>query len=165
MKKLYLIGGTMGAGKTTVSQQLKQILPNCAFLDGDWCWDMAPFVVNEETKAMVMDNICHTLNGFLHCSVFENAVFCWVMHEQYIIDEIIFRVRTKGWEIIPISLIISEAALCDRLSRDIEAGVREADIIERSSARLPLYEKLNTIKLDVSALSPLDAAKRIAELK
>ena len=35
MKTLYLIGGTMGVGKTTVSQQLKKDLINSVFLDGD----------------------------------------------------------------------------------------------------------------------------------
>ena len=72
MKTLYLIGGTMGVGKTTVSQQLKQDLPNSVFLDGDWCWDASPFQVTEETKAMVTDNICYLLNSFLHCSAYEN---------------------------------------------------------------------------------------------
>ena len=32
MKTLYLIGGTMGVGKTTVSQQLKKELTNSVFL-------------------------------------------------------------------------------------------------------------------------------------
>ena len=61
MKTIYLIGGTMGVGKTTVSQQLKKKLPNSVFLDGDWCWDADPFQVTEETKAMVMRNICFVL--------------------------------------------------------------------------------------------------------
>ncbi|MBQ4087884.1 MAG: AAA family ATPase, partial [Clostridia bacterium] len=39
MKTLYMIGGTMGVGKTTVCQQLKRDLQNSVFLDGDWCWD------------------------------------------------------------------------------------------------------------------------------
>ena len=68
MKTLYLIGGTMGVGKTTVSQQLKKDLANSVFLDGDWCWDADPFQVTDETKEMVMDNICYLLNNFLHCS-------------------------------------------------------------------------------------------------
>lgn len=51
MKALYLIGGTMGSGKTTVSQQLKKDLDNSVFLDGDWCWDASPFQVTDETKA------------------------------------------------------------------------------------------------------------------
>ena len=50
MKTLYMIGGTMGVGKTTVCQQLKQDLPNSVFLDGDWCWDANPFQVTDETN-------------------------------------------------------------------------------------------------------------------
>ena len=58
MKKFYMVGGPMGVGKTAACRLLKEQLPACAFLDGDWCWDMDPFVVNGETKAMVLDNIC-----------------------------------------------------------------------------------------------------------
>ena len=50
MKNLYIIGGTMGVGKTTTCQILKQKLKNSVFLDGDWCWDMNPFKVTDETK-------------------------------------------------------------------------------------------------------------------
>jgi broad-specificity NMP kinase len=50
MKNLIFINGTMGVGKTTTSLELKKILPKCVFLDGDWCWDMSPFIVTEETK-------------------------------------------------------------------------------------------------------------------
>ena len=79
----------MGVGKTTICQQLKSELSNSVFLDGDWCWDASPFHVTEETKVMVVDNICHLLNNFLHCSAYDNVIFCWVMHQQAIIDSII----------------------------------------------------------------------------
>lgn len=75
MKTLYLIGGTMGVGKTTVSQQLKKNLNNSVFLDGDWCWDASPFQVTDETKAMVVHNICYLLNSFILCSAYENVIF------------------------------------------------------------------------------------------
>jgi predicted ABC-type ATPase len=55
-KTLYLISGPMGAGKTAVSEQLVKQLPQAVMLDGGWCWAMDPFVVNDATKAMVMDN-------------------------------------------------------------------------------------------------------------
>ena len=82
MKKLYLIGGTMGVGKTTVCMELKHRLERAVFLDGDWCWDADPFQVTDETKNMVLQNITFLLNQFLRCSAYENAIFCWVMHEQ-----------------------------------------------------------------------------------
>ena len=39
MKRLYLIGGPMGVGKTTVCRELQKRLDRSVFLDGDWCWD------------------------------------------------------------------------------------------------------------------------------
>ena len=105
MKKLFIIGGTMGIGKSTVSQILKQKLPNSVFLDGDWCWDSSPFQVTAETKEMVIKNICAVLNNFLKCSVYENVIFCWVMHEQSIIDKIISGLDTANSRIIAESLL------------------------------------------------------------
>ena len=150
MKNLYMIGGTMGVGKTTICQQLKRDLPNSVFLDGDWCWDASPFQVNSETKAMVIDNICHLLNNFLKCSAYENVIFCWVMHEQSIIDSILQRIDTENCSVKCISLMADKKNLWDRLSNDIERGIRTADIIERSNERIHLYQKLNTIKIDTN---------------
>ena len=150
MKTLYLIGGTMGVGKTTVSQQLKQDLPNSVFLDGDWCWDASPFQVTEETKAMVTDNICYLLNSFLHCSAYENVIFCWVMHQQSIIDSILEKLDAKNCDVKCISLITDEINLRKRLTADVENGIRTADVVDRSVARISLYQTLDTIKIDTS---------------
>lgn len=37
MKNIFLIGGTMGVGKTTTCHILKNNLKNSVFLDGDSC--------------------------------------------------------------------------------------------------------------------------------
>ena len=138
----------MGVGKTAVSQQLKKDLPNSVFLDGDWCWDANPFQVTEETKTMVTENICYLLNNFLHCSAYENIIFCWVMHEQHIIDSIIENLHVKNCEVKCISLMTDEATLRNRLESDVNAGIRTEDVIERSVARISKYQSLNTIKID-----------------
>lgn len=151
----------MGVGKTRVCRELQKMLPKCVFLDGDWCWDMSPFVVTEETKAMVMDNICHLLNNFLRCSLYENIVFCWVLHEQSILDEILSRLDVGAWRAEAVSLTCSEAVLRDRLRADVDAGIRQADILERSPARLPLYEGLNTRKVDTTGKTPEKIAEEI----
>lgn len=164
MKKIYIVGGTMGVGKTTVCQKLKELLPDSVFLDGDWCWDMSPFKVTEETKAMVMDNICYILNNYIHFSAFNNIIFCWVMHEQRIIDDIVSALDTRECEVKIISLICGEQQLRKRLQKDIDARIRQRDILQRSIARLPLYESLDTIKIDVSDISAEQTAKIISEL-
>ena len=60
---------------------------------------MHPFVVNEETKAMVVENICFLLNQFIHCSSIENIIFCWVMHEQEIVDVLCRRLELENVEV------------------------------------------------------------------
>lgn len=164
MKTLYLIGGTMGVGKTAVSQQLKMDLPNSVFLDGDWCWDANPFQVNEETKAMVTDNICHLLNNFLCCSAYENIIFCWVMHEQFIIDSIVERLNTENCIVKCISLMTDEETLRKRLEADVKVGIRTEDVIERSVARISKYQSLNTIKIDTVNKTIKQVANEIAKL-
>lgn len=164
MKKLYIIGGTMGVGKTTVSQLLKEKLPRSVLLDGDWCWDMSPFQVTEETKSMVIDNICYLLNNFIKCSAFDNIIFCWVMHEQSIIDNICSRLDKKQCRCIILSLVCSEGELKRRLMKDIESGRRSADVIERSIRRISLYDLLDSVKIDTTQKHAEEVAEIISKL-
>jgi shikimate kinase len=164
MKTLYLIGGTMGVGKTTVCQLLKKQLPKSVFLDGDWCWDADPFQVTEETKAMVLKNICYLLNQFIHCTAYDNVIFCWVMHEQSIINSILAEIDTAACDIKQISLICDEANLKKRLEQDIKKGIRTEDVIQRSVARIPLYQQLETVKIDTSGKAVEAVMKEIEEV-
>lgn len=163
-KMLYLIGGTMGVGKTTVGQILKRRLPDCVFLDGDWCWQADPFKVTEGTKRMVLDNICYLLGSFLRQPEYRNIVFCWVMHEQGIIDEIMSRLDLWGCRVVCVSLMAGEDGLRARLEADVAAGVRESDVVCRSIARLPLYGRLDTIKVDTDGKTPEEVAREIMAL-
>lgn len=164
MKTLYMIGGTMGVGKTAACQYLKQTLDRCVFLDGDWCWNMHPFTVNEETKAMVLQNIAFLLNQFLRCSVYENVVFCWVLDQQEIWDQLLAQLDLTGCRVCAAALVCSETALCSRLKKDVDAGLREPDIIRRSTARLPLYDALRAQRVDVTCLTPRQTAEAIRAL-
>ena len=46
-------------------------------------------------KKMVLENITFLLNNFIHCPAYENVIFCWVMHEQAIVDEILRKLETE----------------------------------------------------------------------
>ena len=151
----------MGVGKTATSRALQNLLPKCVFLDGDWCWDMKPFIVTDETKSIVEDNICYILNNFLRCSEYENIIFCWVMHEEYIIKNILSKLNLENIILYKISLICSEQSLIERISKDIECGIRTTDVIERSVARLNKFILMDTIKIDVSNIDSNQAAQQI----
>ena len=163
MKKLIMIGGTMGVGKTTISQLLKKELNHSVMLDGDWCWDMHPFIVNDETKKMVMDNIVYQLQSFIHCSVIENIIFCWVLHDQSIIDEICQRLDTSDCQVYCISLLCHESVLRQHLQKDIDLKIRDESVIERSIERMNHYHTLLTYKIDISSLSQKEILQSILD--
>ena len=161
MKTVYLIGGTMGVGKTTLGHYLKKELTNAIYLDGDWCWDANPFIVNDVTKKMVMENICFLLNNFIQSDSYENIIFTWVMHEQSIIDDIVSRLDLKDYELKKISLICNPQTLTEHIMKDVQNNIRDIEVLERSLARLDLYQKLDTIKIDVSNKTLEDIYKQI----
>lgn len=99
---------------------------------------------------MVIDNITHVLNNFIHCSAYENIIFCWVMHESSILDEVLSKLDIENCQVYKFSLICDEATLRKHLQKDIDAGLRDESIIKKSLERLPLYQHQDTIKIDVS---------------
>ncbi len=72
------------------------------------------------------------------------------MHEQSIIDTILDALDTQNIKVIKISLLTDENSLRNRSTQDIQSGIRTVDVVERSLSRLPLYQKLDTIKIDTS---------------
>lgn len=163
MQNLIFINGTMGVGKSAVCRELKKILPDNVFLEGDHCWDMTPFIVNETTCRMVLGNICALLNGFLKSGMFENILFCWVMHERGIIDEILSQL-SGDFRFHLITLTCSEQELLRRLHGDIAAGLRDQDVIARSLERAAHYKNMDSVCIDTTNLSPLSTAERIFSL-
>lgn len=165
MKRLYLIGGAMGVGKTAVGQRMKELCDRSVFLDGDWCWDSHPFQVTEETKSMVMENICTLLGNFLRCSAYETVIFCWVMHQQAIVDTLLSRLPTENCHVYAVSLLCSEETLIQRLKKDVDAGLRTPDVISRSLERRSHYSSLNTIPIDTEHQTVEQVARALLSLE
>lgn len=164
MKKLILVNGTMGVGKTTVCKLLLKELQPSVFLDGDWCWNMNPFVVNEENKDMVIRNIVFLLKSFLNNSGYEYILFCWVIHQKEIFEQILQPLSDCEFELHKVTLTCSEDSLRCRLQKDIDGGLRDSDVLERSIQRIPLYVNMDTEKIDVSGITPEQTAEQIIRL-
>jgi broad-specificity NMP kinase len=164
MKKLIMINGTMGVGKSTVCNILLNKLNPSVYLDGDWCWNMNPFVVSEENKEMVINNISYLLKSYLNNSGYKYIIFCWVIQEDYIFKQILDKLNSFDFELHKISLVCTEEALKSRLNIDVQNGIRKADVISRSIERISFYEKMDTFKIDVSNITPEDTAKQICTM-
>ena len=164
MKKLIIVNGTMGVGKSAVCSLLNKKLENSVWLDGDWCWMMNPFIPNEENRAMVEDNINHLLRNFLNNPSFEYVIFNWVIHSEDIFEMILNKLSDLEFEVSKITLMCSEESLKRRILKDIADNLRDEGCIERSIERLPLYENMDTIKIDTSNISVKETVKKIIEI-
>lgn len=153
MKTLFFINGPMGVGKTAVCGRLLRRLEASAYLDGDWCWNINPFRVTDETKAMVMDNITAVLSRFLACPELDCIIFSWVMHQPEIAQTILGRLDLSETNVRQYTLLCTESTLQNRIEQDIHGGLRSGDVCEHSLNYLPLYDQQNTTKIMTDNLS------------
>ncbi len=164
MKKLIIINGTMGVGKTTVSKLLYKSLNNSFWLDGDSCWYMNPFKVTVENKKMVIENICYLLNNFIKNSMSQYIIFNWVIQIDEIMNLVLDNINLSDVEVYKITLMCSEEILIKRIAKDIAAGLRSSDSIRRSLDNLKLYRKMNSFKLNTDNKSVDKIVQEIIEI-
>lgn len=164
MKKLVIVHGPMGVGKTAVCRALGQELQPSVWLDGDWCWQMQPFDPKEENKQMVVKHIIYLLDSFLHNRNFSYVLFSWVVPEDKIFQKILPFLDLTEVEVHKIALLCAPHALAKRLRGDIDSGLRTPDVLARSLQMLPRSAQTASMKLDTTDDTPAMTARRIAAL-
>ena len=165
MKTLYFINGAMGVGKTAVSRALQKMLPDCAFLDGDWCWDIAPFRVTPAWKALVMENAARLLSAYLACGDVRSVVFCWVMQYRETVESLLSMLPLGNVRLVRVTLTAQEDTLRARLSADIAAGRRSPDVLVRAVSYLPFFEgDTGAVKVATDGMTAEQIAHAIADM-
>ena len=71
---------------------------------------------------------------------------------------------TDGCRVIIVSLIVDEDNLRNRLSSDVRNEIRSADVIERSIARINMYQVLDTVKINTNNKTVSEIASEIMAL-
>lgn len=89
LKTLFILSGSDSAKKTQTCESLKTSLPHSVYLNGKWCWNADPMIDNNETRYMVLQNICFLLNQFLVCPAYDNIIFSWVFDQKHTIESIL----------------------------------------------------------------------------
>ena len=161
MKKVIIINGPIGVGKSTVGKLLCKKLNKSAFLDGDWCFDLHPFIADKETKEMAVDNIIHIINNYLNCSHCDYVVFNWVMDKIEVYRKITNSLQRNDTYLYEITLTCTEEALTDRWHKDNLCEWRIDEWLNVSKKSLNYFSGLDTIRIDMSDKSAMDVADEI----
>ena len=160
--KVIIINGPMGVGKTTAGKLIAERNPGTAFIDGDWCMDIHPFVGNRETKAMAVDNILHMIRNYIRCSVCEMVVLVWLMDDVWVREKIRDGLAALQAEVQSVTLVCDRESLIRRWKADRNCEWRTEAWLEASLASLPGFAAMeNTI--DTGGLSAEQVAGKIIQ--
>lgn len=159
-KKLIIINGPSGVGKTTVCWGLYKEFEKSVWLDGDWCWMMNPFKVNEENLKMAEDNIAYMLKNFIENLNYEYVILGWIIFNNQMFDRVLRKLKDKDYKLYKITLLCSEEKLRERMILDH----REAGNIETSVHSIKYYKPLDTNKLDTTNLTADEVVHEIVDM-
>ena len=158
--KVIILNGPMGVGKTAVGKAIADQYPGTAFIDGDWCMDIHPFVGNRETKAMAVDNILHLIGNYQKCSVCSMVVLAWLMDDSWVLETIVEGIAALQIEVKSVTLVCSKESLIRRWKNDQHCEWRTDDWLNFSLKSLPEFMAMEHVT-DTSDLTVDQVAKLI----
>ena len=158
--RVIIINGPMGVGKTVTGKLIAEKNPGTAFIDGDWCMDIHPFVGNAETKAMAVDNILHMIGNYQKCSECRMVVLAWLMDDPRVLRRIRDGLAALQAEVKSVTLVCDSKTLTTRWKNDRHCEWRTDRWLEISLASLPYFSSMEDT-IDTSGLSAEQTADRI----
>ena len=163
MKKLIIILGPNGVGKSTVAAELMRMLPNSAFIDSDSLRMMNPAGNSVELIRIQKANILAVMSNYFSSAMIEHVIFPYGLHghRKQMLEDIIRGICNKfDIEICTIVLTCSEEENVRRMKLD----GRDPDRIKRAIevSRLE-YDNIKNSKIDTTSLTPKETALTIID--
>lgn len=161
MKKLAMIGGPAGVGKTAVCKKLFGEISGCAWLDADWCWMVNPYPGKTDAqKGYAQGTFGRILDGYLQDDNTKIILFCWLMFADFMFELVTDPITVPGYELVKIVLTCDDdAAYLERMQRD---GRRQEQICGRDT--MEKYHSMDATVIDTSRLTIEETAERIRKI-
>ena len=160
--KIIILNGPMGVGKTTVGKTIADRFPGTAFIDGDWCMDLHPFVGNRETKEMAIDNILHMIRNYRDCSQCEMVVLAWLMDEEWVISKLIKGAEALRMDVKTVTLACDESQLKKQWKEDSSCPWRTDEWLNISIRSLEFFQSRED-SINISGKAVNDVADMIMQ--
>lgn len=163
MKKLILILGPNGVGKSTASAALLKNLPNSAYIDSDALRMMNP-ARGEEVIAVQKQNILALMRNYFSASFVEHVIFPYGYHahRKKMLEDMIVEMKAEfEFEIITVVLTCCEDENIRRMKTDGRNEERISHSIENTRT---IFDGLDCPKIDTTSLTPEQTAERMIEI-
>lgn len=160
MKKLILILGPNGVGKSTASAALLKVLPNSAYIDSDALRMMNP-ASGDEVITVQKLNILALMRNYLSASFVEYVIFPYGCHahRKQMLEDMIGELKTEfEFDVITILLTCCEDENVRRMRTDGRNEERIAYSIENTRT---ISDRLDCPRIDTTDLTPEQTAEKI----
>lgn len=162
MKKVIVIIGPNGVGKSTTAKALLSQCQKCAYIDADWCRAINPFPFTKETKKVVTANIYCLFKNYLLCQDIDLIVFPYgfLGERKSIFDEVIQRLADENI-VFQLQIFVLKCSLDENINRATKDG-RDEERIKRGIANtFSFYDAYAYPVIDTTVLTPNQVAEQI----
>lgn len=154
MKKLIVLFGPNGVGKSTAARALMERCPNTAYMDAGWCQSINPFELTPATKRTVTDNLHCLLRNDLRCPEIQAVVWPYSLHgeRRAIYEDVIQRLIADKLD-LQLYPIVLKCSMEENLRRCAQDG-RDRERTERDILNtFALYDEMDLPILDTTDLT------------
>jgi len=156
MRRLILLGGPPGVGKSTLLELLTARLPKSAALDADDVWRVSDDMASDATRRFAISNVTSVMRGYFEGGC-ELGILAWVFARAELYQPVLDSLSG----VVDHSLLIHVVASPETLERRLVAR-GDPEKLPYARTRLELIRQLPFPRIDTSDLSPTTAADRVA---
>ncbi len=164
MKRLILIVGPNGTGKSASCKALVERLPKSAYIDSDYCRYMNPFSFSDEEIEVVISNISTMMINYFQLSTIENVIFQYGFHgvRKQIFDSILNKLAASNISYTFCPFIL-ECSLEENIKRMRKDGRDEERINRAIQKTRGIYSEYSYPRIDTTYLTPEETAERMEQ--
>lgn len=162
VKKLVVIVGPNGVGKSTTAEAFMRCHEKCAYIDSDACRAINPFTLTPATKKAVTENIYCLIKNYLLCDDIDIVVFPYSFHgeRKEIFDAVVKQLMDDSIAFDMI-LIVLKCSLEENIRR-AESNGRDKERIDRGIRNtFHFYDNFNGHSIDTTNLSTEEVVSQI----
>lgn len=162
MKTVYILNGPVGVLKEEVCLTMKMKLIASVYLNLDSLWQTNPFILNAETKNMLIDNASYIINNYLKSDFYQNIIISCSMPDKEIIDEL--EAKLLKAKIVKVILIRDEKLINKETEKLLSKNLIDYDFLDYVNNDLDKYQILSGNALEFKKVND-DLIKEIIELE